>query len=495
VNKKLLIGLALLALVAVALVAFIEFASGREPIAIVKVEDVTGKPIADATITPDGLRPKQGGGHYAWTDRVGVKPLPVKTDARGLARVPYPTHVVEHLETGEISFRVDHPDFVSDRPFRVVAATLPRNARFKDKARFWFEIVTAVFSKKRISFKPDPVILQRGAILKISGYTEQQPIVKSIHPQVSSIWGSERDYWSEAGDGALMTRRLPSGSISVRLIHLSEPGRFWFSEATALQTVAGVTNEVRLQLRPGSRLQGKLDDSVPRPVTNGRVALTVFSDDGLGRTGFDRLAWRTSRKIASDGTFVFEWLPPGEVEMIGLCDGFVSQNGPVKRQTSVRTPQHFALGTNDAEVILLMEPAAECEVTVVDDKDQPLAGAAAMFWPNIIWAEAGTTIFAEHGWDSEELYRTGKAPEWRDTFKKHQRLFTADTDAKGIALVRNIPAYTQSFLVTHTNFEMPVYYAYGSAHRETNVDLVSGETTRVKVRMQKKGMQYLEHTR
>jgi hypothetical protein len=181
--------------------------------------------------------------------------------------------------------------------------------------------------------------------------------------------------------------------------------------------------------------------------------------------------------------------------MIGVCDGFVSRNGPIKRQTNVRTPQLFRLGTNDEQMVLLMEPAAQCEVVVSDDKDQPLEGATVRFWPNIMWAETGTTIFGFDAWDSEQLYRTGTRPEWKSMFENRERLFMADTDAKGVALVRNIPAYTQSFAVAHTNFEMPVYYAYGAAHRETNVDLAAGETTRVTVKMQRKGMQYLEHAR
>jgi len=69
--------------------------------------------VAGATIKPDGLRPKNNGGHYFWTDRFEVKPTPVTTDSSGVARVPYPHYVIEHLETGEISFSVDHPDFCS----------------------------------------------------------------------------------------------------------------------------------------------------------------------------------------------------------------------------------------------------------------------------------------------------------------------------------------------------------------------------------------------
>jgi len=113
--------------------------------------------VAGATIKPDGLRPKNNGGHYFWTDRFEVKPTPVTTDSSGVARVPYPHYVIEHLETGEISFSVDHPDFCSDRPFRVVSASPPANARLSVKMEFYCRYVLAFITRK-VSVRPDPVV-------------------------------------------------------------------------------------------------------------------------------------------------------------------------------------------------------------------------------------------------------------------------------------------------------------------------------------------------
>ena len=92
------------------------------PVAIIRVVDAAGKPVVGAVIKPDGMRPKPGpysSGHYNWRrSENDVTDDSVKTDADGCARVAYPKFVFERIETGQISFSVNHPAFVSDRPFR-----------------------------------------------------------------------------------------------------------------------------------------------------------------------------------------------------------------------------------------------------------------------------------------------------------------------------------------------------------------------------------------
>ena len=82
------------------------------PVALLRVMDAAGKPIAGAVIVPDGLRPKAGAadGHYQWrSEQLGVTNNPAITDADGYARVPYPKYLLERIETGEISFTVNRP--------------------------------------------------------------------------------------------------------------------------------------------------------------------------------------------------------------------------------------------------------------------------------------------------------------------------------------------------------------------------------------------------
>src|SRR5215831_1510580 len=112
----------------------------RHPVALLQVVDGAGKPIAGAIIRPEGLRTKPGpyvGGWYGWrTGKSGVPNPPVLTDAQGNARVPYPKYVFERIETGTLCLSVDHPDYVPERPERMVAFAPPARAPWRVWASF-----------------------------------------------------------------------------------------------------------------------------------------------------------------------------------------------------------------------------------------------------------------------------------------------------------------------------------------------------------------------
>ena len=131
--RRLVLLLGLLVLIALVLVAL--FPSTHNPMALLRVVDATGKPIAGAIIRPDGLRTKSGpysSGWYSWQPRrMGVPNEPVTTDADGRARLPYPRYVFERIETGTLCLRVEHPDFVTDRPERMVNSAPPSRAPWR----------------------------------------------------------------------------------------------------------------------------------------------------------------------------------------------------------------------------------------------------------------------------------------------------------------------------------------------------------------------------
>lgn len=484
--RKWLAALFLVAFIAVVAVTLI-LREPPPPLALIKVVDPAGKPVAGAVIKPDGLRPKKNGGHYMWTERrFKVKPVPVTTDANGLARISYPHFVLERLETEEVSFAVDHPDFCPVRPFRTVNAAPPANAKAKDKLKYWFKRIT-----RQVATKPAPVVLQPGAIVKLRGYLDaKDKPLKQVHAQIDDGWQG-KEFWQETTDGARISRRISAGAHHVRLVYLPEKGRAHFSDVASFTLLAGQTNDFQLPVKPGLRLAGKLDEYVTRPVTNGRVVLEVFSD--AGSAGTDPLNWMAWQPVGPDGSFVFESLPPGRVEIIALCDGFVSQNSPDDKRGNPRTPQLVQLDNEENMIALRMEPTATCEITVIDDKGQPLEGAAVAFWPNIIWNKRGTTIFAEYLHNTEDFYRTGLRPDWTRMWDSKERLFHAISDKQGIAVVRNLPAFRQSFNVSHPQYEMPINRTSGNNDRQAKVDLQPGETSKTTVTMQKLGTELLEH--
>lgn len=480
--------LILIVLIFLGFALFIIRSTPPNPVAIIKVADSTGKPIAGATIRPDGLRPKRINGHYGWNENNAVKPSPVVTDAQGIARVPYPRYVFEKAETGEISFHVEHPDFCSDRPFRVVSAAPPANAKLKDQAEFICRLLM-----QRIVTRPEPVILKRGGIVKVTGYLgSKENLVPTIHAQLASMALPSKGFWQSIDTVALMNRRVPEGTNAVRLIYFPPAGRTCFSDDAIFLSVQGQTNEFCLELKPGLQLSGKLDDSVQRPVTNGRVQISITSADV--NTNRNHFLWRASKEINPDGTFLFDSLPPGKVEIIALCNGFKSKDGTAPKISNFIIPQAVQLENRDLGAVIAMEPTANFEVTVVDEKQRPLADASVYFSPNVIWNGRGSTIFMAPTFESEDLQRSDEDFSWSKFWSTHPSCYMVHTDKRGIATVPNLPAFKQSFGVDHASYELsinPLNYD----QREVSVRLFPGETCHTIVTLQKKGTQFLQSPR
>ena len=253
----------------------------------------------------------------------------------------------------------------------------------------------------------------------------------------------------------------------------------------------GQTNEFQLRLKPGLRFTGKLDDSVPRPVNHGRVQIHVFPP-GPG----DGLAWESARPVNADGTFAFESLPPGNLEIIAICDGFVSKDG-TGAGVGLRRPQVTTLDANNNHVEVTMEPTATCIITVLDDHDKPLASAEASFWPNVIWGGKSSTIFARARYESEDLISSGERPDWSKFRAGQPKLFSGTSDARGIAVVSNLPSFDkpESFLVSHSDYEMPIDTNNGYDERSAKMSTQRGVTTMMTVQLQKKGTQMLQPNR
>ena len=488
-NKRTTLGIGTI-LLFIAVLAGLLLLPTPSPVAHIRVVDEAGQPLRGATITPDGLRPKKGGGHY-WWNRQFDRGVPVDqwvTDDEGYAAVRYPYYVDERLETEQISFAVDHPDFCPDRPFRTVAQSPPANAPLFEHLKHMLARVSG-----KISSRPDPVIMKRGGIIQITAHLgdPSQPLT-GLHAELSHSWAAGTNFWQRNGP-LMFSRKVTPGLNHLRVIHLPSNGPVHFSAMTSLHPQTGQTNEFVLELKPGVRVTGRFDPSVPRPVRNGHVNTRVFADGHDGNsTAPVWVAWRT---VGADGEFEFPSLPPGRMELIGMCDGFVSTNGQQLPGFTGdhRQPQRFPIVSGISSITLAMEPAAAYAITVLDDSGAPLPGARASFWPNVTWGGNGATIFCHGAVDTETLLRD---PTWNwQTFRAtNEYPFAAISDQNGIALVRNLPGDgTKDFSITHTNFEMPVVQGPFGKGRSANADLVSGKTNAAVVRMKKRGTEEITH--
>src|SRR6266446_2403201 len=140
----------------------------KHPVALIRVVDASGKPLAGAVVLPEGLRTKAGpyvSGWYGWrSDANGVTNPPVTTDKDGYARVPYPKYVFERIETGTLCLSVNHPDFVPDRPERIVATAPPAGAPWRVRVDYLRKLIL----HRALLARPEPIVLQKGAVLKFS---------------------------------------------------------------------------------------------------------------------------------------------------------------------------------------------------------------------------------------------------------------------------------------------------------------------------------------
>ena len=260
----------------VLLLGWLLWSAPRHPVALIRVVDAAGKPVAGAVIRPEGLRTKAGpyvSGWYGWvTDKHGVPNTPVSTDANGYAHVPYPKYVFERIETGTIICSFSHPDFVPARPERVVTTTPPAGAPW----RLWFDELWGRVQHKALIAHVDPVVLEKGATLKLSvrpgsGATNGA----GLFAQLSVGGERETNFWIRPEPGVLVTHRLAPGVQTVRAVQVETNGAVWFSDVQSITAVSGQTNELVVDLKRGVSVHGQLDATVPRPVRNGRVVAHV----------------------------------------------------------------------------------------------------------------------------------------------------------------------------------------------------------------------------
>jgi hypothetical protein len=277
------------------------------------------------------------------------------------------------------------------------------------------------------------------------------------------------------------------------LVHFPEDGRPWFSDLVSFDAKVGETNRIDLELKPGSRITGKLEDSVPRPVMNGVVVAGIVPEDVSAQSSPP--VWHVWSTIKPDGSFTFDSVPRGRLEIVAVCDGFLSKNGPSQRQNSQRKPQRFVIDQPSSDVVVQMEPAAACEILVLDDRGQPLEDAEVAFWPNVLWNEYSSTIFASDLYDTTEVLKAEGQFDWWAPDRRKNR-YTTLTNKRGVALVRDLPENPtgESFNVNHPSFEMPVKRDPGGhAYRYDRVSLYAGGTNQVTVRLQRRGTQFVEH--
>jgi hypothetical protein len=155
-----------------------------------------------------------------------------------------------------------------------------------------------------------------------------------------------------------------------------------------------------VKLLPGVKVLGVLSDVVPRPIRNGYVivnsvpkpAENSFADKNPS------LTWDDWTEIKDDGTFELASIPRGgELQIIGICDGWVSSTNIPEANGHYTMGQQFQLDKDKPQIKLTleMEHTGSLELTVLQPDGSPLNQGIVASTPNQHFLKGGSTFLGE----------------------------------------------------------------------------------------------------
>lgn len=401
----------------------------------VRVVDEAGESIAGAKVEPLNIGSDSSKLKIQWIQT---------TDALGKAAIPYPRALIEEYGFAEFSSRVEHPDYIAITP------QIP-------------------ISGKEVTLK-----LARG------GSAEIKAAIGTTAGDVGPIYGFTPDLspttrWETVGGNTVRSPQLPAGDRFVGAVAYPKTGDALFSEIETVPITAGQVQTIKLALKPGWQVTGRLADTVPRPIKNGRVMLTLLAPSKKG------VGWTDWITVQDDGTFSFNSLPreaEAELQITAVCDGFVSKTptdgagGP-----QVFGPQVFTMHERETHLTLEMIPAAKCVAKVQDTQGKPLAGIKVAMFPSVAVGNGSSSFGQLNG--MREMLTSGA---YRPTDDQTVFPYQADTDEHGIAELSNIPPFPTYISAANEHYSLPKnpIFALGGAPPVpiVGVYLHSGETTR-----------------
>jgi len=441
---------------------------------LVVVQDDTGKPVEGATVLPNGFRVKgiHGADAYGWNVKLFGPPEKTVTDKEGKAYVKYPVEGIpaEKELTGKIIFGVSHPKFSS----------------------------TFIQSYSVDSSEP-PIRLSRGIHLGLSGYygSHHQPVTNMM-PSLTE--GVSPNDWEKTESGDFTFNNLSPGGHLLQLMGKLPTGELVYSKAFAFVSEKGAEYNFDLEMKPGIRLEGKIDYAVPRPVKNGRVmisvrpqeypALNVIEDYyDLDKKYGGRYFWHSYRPINEDGSFVFESLPPGEVDVVVLGDGFVSKTvgqlqnrvrGVLTKGPVMAIPQAFPQASPITKIVVITEPTATLELTATTVSNKPIEGVWVGMYPSVF------RMWGMFGWEkdsSEEPYH--------EISHLSDLVFSGKTDQDGKFVLNNIPPETHGINMDHPQFQVPLQEPNGWRDRNIRMTFSPGVTNHFEIKLEPKGKDFI----
>jgi len=441
------------------------------------VQDAGGRPVSGVSIKPTGFRVKgmHGADAYSWPMNHSGPAEEVTTDQNGQAYLKYPVMgIPEEKElTGALILMVTHPEYVS--------------RHIQDFA---------------VDGTNQPIRMTRGIPLEVSGYfgNDRRPvteIVPNINERTIPVKLAD---WQKHPGGSLTFSRLSPGGHLLMLMGRLPSGEVVYSDTLAFTAETNRAYQYALELKPGIRLEGQLDERVPRPVHNARVMISVRPEQYPSRLVIEdfyalyekyggHAHWHSYRPIAEDGTFVFESLPPGEADITALGEGFASKTvgtlqnrfqGGLQENSGMAIPQTCPLVAPVTRVQIATEATARLELTTVTKKGAPIEG---------VWA--GLFVSAFRMIHQFGYYKVSSEEPFRMIPPLPDLDFSGRTDKHGKLVLHDFPAEGHGLSVSHPKYQAPLQDPKGWRDRHLRLTYAPGQTNSLKLVMEPVGSSFI----
>ncbi len=437
----------------------------------VLVRDSEEYPVENTEIQVGNLRSKVDGRPLAWDEaKFGPKPR-VFTGTHGTAIIPIPKLDGQGTDIAGAELFITHADFVAT-----------------------WQIVGVGPGPSLVDLRPG-VRIATNLLDAESGAKITQDVYG-----IASKGILIRDLMS-ADSGFLVSKPLWLEKSWLRFVRFAPGQPVLFSQLIWIDPSEGNRVLLRdIKMHKGTRVEGLLDITVPRPIRNGYVvakigrrAIEVASNGSL-----QNWEWYEHAKIMEDGSFVFESMPPDEVlQLIPICDDWVPQNPATKEvqesfpefagdlEGSSTYPQLVRVQGPVVRPVLKMRRAATVKVLVVDTQDRPLSNKEIQMSPNQEWFDGGGGKLG-YGWCSIDRLKLEGFSRTSPPYFEH---FVARTDDNGIAVIRGLPPNQEQvisvFLKGH-NREV------SGPLLQVRVDLKESVVTELTIKMLPEGTDFLK---
>lgn len=381
------------------------------------------------------------------------------------------------------------------------------------------------------------VRLKRGRVIHVRAVDEAGNVLRKAVPLLEQSRTYGREFVAQE-DGTFKSPAVDMDRRLMRVVTAQLDGPMLFSDLVDVATIKpGEDGIAEIVLKPGTMLTGRLEDSVPRPISEGYVDLMVVEgSDHILETANNRFqtgawGWKDTAPVQPDGTFTFESVPSGGVAQIHVVvDGYMSVNPPLEDlaaiiQTHARGDETTLGGLEEhvgsramlpylvpvnqptADITVKCMKTASCDFRILDPAGNPVPDAAVNFSPNGIFINGalfvpGSTSFLEaslvhelfhgvpafaalngHTDDTPRGIAIKKEREWAV-----RSFLGVKSDADGQVEVRNLPGGTrENFRITAKGFVLPhspLYPGYED-RREGYIDLIAGETVEATIYLER----------